>query len=469
MERLSREPWGGGLNFWKGLGSRFWNGAPVEAKSLEYRAKLSIAEPYRSSSYSGAEVNEASVLALSAAWACVNLLAGTIASLPLMVYRPDAAGNRTVAKDHPLYRVLHDSPNADQTAMDFWEGGVAALELRGNLHARKEYIGDRLVSLTPIYWPQARRENGAIRYRWTENGQSYDEPQENVFHVRGFGGSPLGGMSTLKYGCHVFGLASATNASAGTTFANGMRPTIALKTDKWLTPDQHAAMDAELASRHTGAVNSGRPFIAHGGMDIVPLTISPEDLQMLESRAFGVEEVARIFGIPPHMIGHTQNSTSWGTGLEQQTIGFVTFTLRKRLKRIEQAIEKQLLTAADRAAGVTVEFNLEGLLRGDSSARADFYQSGLQNGWTTINEVRARENLLPVEGGDIPRMQMQNVPITTAPPRAPAAETKADPIAVNVQVPLQVHLPRKAGERTVVTKHDDKGRIVSFERHEIED
>lgn len=155
-------------------------------------------------------------------------------------------------------------------------------------------------------------------------------------------------------------------------------------------------------------------MLLEGGMTWTQITINPEDAQMLESRAFSVEEIARLFGVPPHMIGHTEKSTSWGTGLEQQTLGFQKFTLRRRLKRIEQAIEKQLLTPADRAAGVTVEFNLEGLLRGDSTARAAFYQSGLQNGWTTINEVRALENLPPVEGGDVPRTQMQNVPLTQA-------------------------------------------------------
>jgi HK97 family phage portal protein len=135
---------------------------------------------------------------------------------------------------------------------------------------------------------------------------------------------------------------------------------------------------------------------------------------MLESRAFSIEEVARLFGVPPHMIGHTEKSTSWGTGIEQQTIGFVQYTMRRRLKRIEQALEKYLLTPRDRAEGISIEFNVEGLLRGDSKTRADFHASGLQNGWLTINEVRRRENLPPVEGGDVPRMQMQNVPITEA-------------------------------------------------------
>lgn len=390
----------------------------LDRKSADVVHVLNLEDPAgwpAERSFAGVEVGERSVLALSAAWACVNLLAGTIASLPLMVYRRDASGNPVADKNHPLYRVLHDSPNADQTAMDFWEGGTAALELKGNLHARIDRSGGRVIALTPIFEPTVRRSaDGSLRYSWTEGGKRYDETQENVFHVRGFGGSPLGGLSTLSYGRQVFGLSGAINIAAQSTFANGMRPTIALKTDKWLTKAQHDEMAKDIAERHAGAINAGRPFIAHGGMDIHALTINPEDAQMLESRAFSIEEIARLFGVPPHMIGHTEKSTSWGTGLEQQTLGFVQFSLRKRLKRIEQAIMKQLLTPADRAAGVTVEFNLEGLLRGDSAGRAAFYQSGLQNGWATINEVRAREGLPPVQGGDVPRMQMQNVPITQA-------------------------------------------------------
>lgn len=414
MERLSRQSGRPGVS----LIERVMSAVGFERKSADVVRVLNLTDPetWGGSTQAGVTVNEGSVLALSAAWACVNLLAGTIASLPLMVYRADKDGNRTVARDHPLYRVLHDSPNADQTAMDFWEGGVSAIELRGNMFARKTMgAGGRLVALTPVLGAVARREpNGSIRYRWSEQGRSFDEPQENVFHVRGFGGGPLGGLSTISYGRQVFGLSSAIDTAAQATFANGMRPSIALKTDKWLTDPQHAAMTKDLAERHAGAMNAGRPFIAHGGMDIVPLTIKPEDAQMLESRAFSVEEVARLFGVPPHMIGHTEKSTSWGTGLEQQTLGFVQFALRKRLKRIEQAIMKQLLTPADVAQGVVVEFNLEGLLRGDSAGRAAFYQSGLQNGWTTINEVRAREGLAPVAGGDTPRMQSQNVPISGA-------------------------------------------------------
>ena len=420
MERLSREPWGARLKTLTG-----WLGAGGDSnyRALDLDGKADDVVTVSASSpdgwaadpvSAGVAVNETSVLALSAAWACVNLLAGTIASLPLMVYR-DVNGQRQVARDHPLYRVLHDSPNYDQTAMDFWEGGVAALELRGNLHARVERAGGRVVALHPVFNATVRRDSsGTLRYCWTEDGKSYDEPQERMLHVRGFGGSPLGGLSTLSYGRQVFGISTAVNHAAGAMFANGARPSMVIEFQNWLQKEQRDPFERALVEKFVGAMNAGRPMVLEGGAVAKTLSFTPEDAQMLESRGFSVEEVARLFGVPPHMIGHTEKTTSWGTGLEQQTIGFVTFTLRKRLKRIEQAIEKQLLSPADRVAGVTVEFNLEGLLRGDSTARAAFYQSGLQNGWTTINEVRARENMAPVPGGDVPRMQMQNVPITEA-------------------------------------------------------
>lgn len=418
MERLPRQPGRDGL-ISRALVAIGLKSAPVTQSVRQLRLTDTDgwdAEP----AWSGVAPTEAMVLNLSAAWACVNLLAGTIASLPLMVYR-DRDDRREVYRAHPLYRVLHDSPNYDQSAMDFWEGGVAALELRGDMHARIERIGGRIVALHPVFCPTVRRtSDGSLRYRWTENGKSWDEPQENMLHVRGFGGSPLGGMSTLAYGRQVFGLSAAVNQAAGGMFANGMRPSAVIAFKEFLTADQREPFERALVEKFVGAMNAGRPYIAEGGSDVKQLSFSPEDAQMLESRAFSVEEVCRLFGVPPHMVGHTEKSTSWGTGLEQQTLAFQKFTLRKRLKRIEQALEKQLLTPADRAAGVTIEFNLEGLLRGDSTARAAFYQSGLQNGWTTINEVRALENLPPVPGGDVPRMQMQNQPITQAGP-APTA------------------------------------------------
>lgn len=362
---------------------------------------------------SGESVSGTSVLGISAAWACTNLLAGTIGSLPLTVYRR-SGDDRLVDRGHPLYRLLAESPNFDQTALDFWEFAAASLELWGNAYARIVREGSRVVGLEPIA-PDGvvvrRDRRGFLEYSWSENGEGFVETDETVLHIRGFGGSPLGGMSTLQFARHSFGLAQAVDRAASKTFKNGIRPTGGLKFAEWLSAEQRELAETRLTEKFLGAENNGRPMILEGGVDWVPFSLNPEDAQMLESRRFSVEEVCRFFGVPPHMIGHTEKSSSWGTGLEQQTLGFQKFTLRRRLKRIEQALMKQLLTPADRARGVYIEFNLEGLLRADSAGRAGFYSTMTQIGAMTINEVRRLENLPPVQGGDVPRMQIQNVPI----------------------------------------------------------
>lgn len=351
----------------------------------------------------------ASPMGLSAAWACVNLLAGTIASLPVMVYRL-RDGQREVARDHPLYRVVHDSPNADQTAVDFWEFVCASIELRGNAFAEIERgVNGQVIALEPVR-PEIvrvrRLDDGSIGYEWTEGNRLRRRAQRDVFHVRGFGGSALGGLSTLSACAGTFGGAKALEAAAAGMFANGVRPSGILSTDKPLTAEQRKIAEELLQGKFSGALNAGRPMLLDNGLSWHQLTINPEDAQMLESRRFTVEEICRIFGVPPHMVGHTENSTSWGTGLEQQTLGFQKFTLRRRLKRIEQAVQKQLLSPADIVAGVTVEFNLEGLLRGDSKSRAEFYQAALGDtqkpGWMVRNEVRRIENLAPIDGWDEP-------------------------------------------------------------------
>lgn len=353
------------------------------------------------------------VLGLTAAWACVNLLAGTIASLPLMVYRTGSNGVREQARDHPLYRVLHDSPNADQTALDFWEFVCASLELRGNAYAeiergvRGEVIG--LYPVRPEIVRVRRRDDGWLEYEWSEGNRRVVRQQEDVFHVRGFGGNPLGGLSTISACSSTFGANASLEAASAAIFANGVRPSGILTSDEKMTPEQRVAIEQSLGSKFVGVHNHGRPMVIDRGIKWEQLTINPEDAQMLESRRFGVEEICRIFGVPPHMIGHSEKSTSWGTGLEQQTLGFQKFTLRRRLKRIEQAIGKQLMTAADISGGVIAEFNLEGLLRGDSAARAAFNETMLKNKVYTINEVRAQDNLPPVPWGNRPWGQMQDL------------------------------------------------------------
>lgn len=363
----------------------------------------------------GVPVTADNSLSLSAVWGCVNLISGSISSLPLQLYRGDDDGDRVMLRSHPLYRVLHDSPNADQTALDFWDFMAMSLELWGNAYARIERLGGKVVALVPV-WPNrisVRRETGGVlRYRWTDSGRQYDLPEDDVLHVRGPGGDPLGGMSTLSFARRTFGLALAADESASGFYRNGMRPSGVLKFSEWLSDENREIARKYMADEFIGAANAGKPFVAEGGVEWQSLTMPLDDAQLLETRSFSVEEVCRIFGVPPVLVQHHSKTSSWPTGVEQQVLIFQKFTLRRRLKRLEQAMEKQLLTEAERQSGMRIEFNLEGLLRGDSAGRAAFYKSALNDGWMTINEVRAKENLSPVEGGDVPRIQKQNVPIT---------------------------------------------------------
>jgi len=351
----------------------------------------------------------AGALGLAAAWACYRLLTGTMSSLPLVVYHKTAQG-REVAYDHPLYSILHDRPNYDQTALNFWQFMSGALELHGNAYSELDRASTgRIISLkVPLAPDQVRPRRtrlGAIEYV-VNDGRERIVPQSAMLHIRGFGGSALGGLSTLAYGRQTFGQARAQDTAATSTFRNGIRPIGAFETDADMTLDQRGLFQEKLSEDHRGAINTGNPLVLSNGLKFKALSINPDDAQMLESRAFSVEEICRFFGVPPHMIGHTEKSTSWGTGLEQQTIGFVQFTLRERLKNIESTLESQLLSPADRAAGMRIEFNIEGLLRGDSKTRAEFYKAALGDtqrpGWMVRNEVRRLENLSPIDGWDDP-------------------------------------------------------------------
>lgn len=361
----------------------------------------------------GILVDAPSTMGLSAAWACSNLISGTISSLPCEVYRQSGRVPEAVT-DHPLYSVLHHATNYDQTALDFWDFMCLSLELWGNAYARIVRSGRKVVALYPVRPDLVyvrRLDSGSLEYTWSYEGKSYRLQDRDVLHVRGPGGDPLGGLSTLAVGRNTLSSALAAEKSAASTFRNGMRPSGIISTKEWLSPDQREQTKG-LVTQFSGAMNAGRPWIAEGGMTFTPLSLTPEDAQMLETRQFSVEEICRFFGVPPVMIGHSGGSTAWPTSVEQQVLMFQKFTLRRRLKRIEMAVVQQLLTAEDKAAGLFVKFNLEGLLRGDSAARASFYQTMTQIGAMTINEVRQLENMPPVEGGDEVRMQMQNIPIS---------------------------------------------------------
>ena len=353
--------------------------------------------------------------------------------MPLGVFRTAADGIRTPAKDHPLYRILHDSPNADQTALDFWEFMFAAVELRGNAYAEiVRSARGQIIALNPILCDPVtvrRLASGDLEYEWRDESVTHRSGQRDVFHIRGFGGGPLGGASTLSVCRAAFSSASVVENAAATTFANGVRPSGILSTDAQLTKDQRDEAERLLQAKFAGAINAGRPMLLDKAMTWQQLTINPEDAQMLESRKFSGEEICRIFGVPPAMVGYGDKASNWGTGKEVDVMGFQKFTLRRRLKRIEQAAEKQLLTPGEREGGMRIEFNLEGLLRADSKLRAEVNDIALKNKTRTINEVRAQDNEPPVPWGNAPWVQAQDQQIGAdgTVPAPPALQTDAQP------------------------------------------
>jgi HK97 family phage portal protein len=356
---------------------------------------------------------------LSATWACVQLIAGTIASLPLMVYRTDANGIRRVARDHPLYFVLHDSPNFDQTAVDFWEYMAAGIELQGNAYALMERRADgALTALHPIrpdLVTARRNDDGDIEYEWIENGRRIVKRGTDVLHIRGSMGDALSGASTLSVSRGVFEDALAAEGAAGAMFTNGVNPSGILSTDPSvrLTKPQREELERLLQERYTGSLKRGVPMLLDGGLTWKQLSINPHDAEMLESRKFSGEQICRLFGVPPAMVGFGDKASNWGTGKEVDVLGFQKFTLRK--KRIEQALLKQLVPLAERRAqGLTIEFNFEGLLRGDTASRYDAYEKAIRMGIKSRNEVRALENDPPIEGGDVITVQMQDIPLASA-------------------------------------------------------
>lgn len=383
-----------------------------------------------SDNFSGKSVTQQSALQLSVVWGCVRLLAETIATLPLTLYAIDRSGKSSPAYGDTLYSILHDSPNAEMTAVDFWESMLASILLWGNAYARKDIIGGKLVALVPLR-PELMaltrdQTTGDLMYRYSDPGRRIDFTEDEIFCIKGFSLDGLVGLSPIAFGRNSMGAAMAIEEAAAVTFSRGMRPGGVLQMTQVLKPDQRKAAEENLLAKFSGALNAGRVMLLEAGMEYKQVTMNPEDAQMLQSRGFSVEELCRWYRVPPFMIGYTEKSTSWGTGLEQQNIGFLTYSLRPYLKRIEQQITRSLIPPNLRATRFA-EYNLEGLLRADSAARAALYASFAQNGVMTRNEIRAKENLPAVDGGDALTVQSNLLPLDQLGKTPPAATPPTNP------------------------------------------
>ena len=373
-------------------------------------------------SETGVVVTAKTAMQLDAVWSCVRLISETIATLPLSMFERTSAGKR-VASQHTLHFVIHDQPNIDSTASVFWEAMIAAMLLRGAGRAEMLYVGPRLVGLAfldPDRLICSRDSSGRKIYSYPRaNGEMREIPASRIWTIPGFTLDGINGVSVVAYGAKVFGAAIAAEKAAAKTFKNGLLQTIYYKIDSFLKPEQRETFKRNLA----GTIERGEAPLLEGGTSAGALGINPSDAQLLESRAFSVESICRWFRVPPWMVGHTEKSTSWGTGIEQQMIGFLTFTLGPWLRRIEQAISKDLLTPSERTRYYP-KFAVEGLLRADSAGRAAFYAAMVNNGILTRDEVRELEDRAPM-GGNAAVLTVQSAMTTLDAIGAPGEVTQA--------------------------------------------
>ncbi len=371
-----------------------WLGAPFGLTDAGAWARLGV------SSSAGVNVNDKNVLQLSAVWACARLISETIGTLPLGMHER-ASGGKRPAPQHPLNFIIGTQPNPDSVSSVFWEAVVAAMLLRGNAHCEKLLVGERVVGLQFLYPGRltvSRKGDGSKEYRYTDDdGRQRVIPATKVWRIPGWSLNGKDGVSVVHYGAQVFGSALATDEAAAGVFKRGLMPTTWFKYPKILKDNQREEAREMIEGRLSGAVNAGRPAILEADMEVGTIGINPIDAQLLQSRGFSIEEICRWFRVPPWMVGHTEKSTSWGTGIEQQMIGFLVFTLSPWLKRIEQSIVKDLLMPAERARYYP-KFAVEGLLRADSAARASFYSVMVNNGILTRDEVRELEDRAPMGG-----------------------------------------------------------------------
>ncbi len=338
---------------------------------------------------------------VSAVYACVSAISETVASLPLILFKRDGE-DRTRANEHPLYRVLHDQANEHQTALEFRELMQANVLLRGNAYARIEFDGSGQVS---ALWPinpdrvSVIRNGDKLAYEYTDSdGKLIRLLSHEVLHLRHrLGPDGVLGVSPIQAARGVIDLAQAEQDHGAGTFANGTRLSGVLKFPGMLKPEQRLAIRDSWASQHAGGSNAGKTAILESGVEFQQVSMTLEDAEWIAARQFSVEEVARLFRVPPTVIGDLRHGT-YSNSVEMAR-QFVTLSLRRHLVAWEQAIQSKLLTEAGRRV-YFAEHQVEGLLRGDATTRAAFYASGINVGWMRKSEARRLENLPTIPGID---------------------------------------------------------------------
>lgn len=352
---------------------------------------------------SGVRVGPDNAMQVAAVYACVNLRSRLMASLPLFLFRRGRSDSRRIADDHPLYSILHDAPNPWMTSFEWREMMQGHLDLRGNAYS---YVmrdnSARLIALIPLHPDKVtplKAPDGQPFYRVLDRdtGISGVFPRSQVLHLRGHSSDGYVGLSPIAAQRETIGLAIATREHGGRLFSNGTVTSGVLEYPQTLNEDVVIRLRKQWEDQYTGNKNAHKPLILEGGMKWTALGMTSEDAQFLGTRSFQNHDIYRIFETPPVLVGDNEKTTSWGTGVEQITIGFVTYTLTPLCRRWENVISQTLLLPEERSS-YFAEFELDGLLRGDQKSRNESLALKRQNGIINANEWRRLDNLDPIPG-----------------------------------------------------------------------
>ena len=423
---------------------------------------------------SGKTVTERTAMQMTAVYSCVRILAEAVAGLPLHLYKYTQNGGKEKAIDHPLYRLLHDEPNPEMSSFVFRETLMTHLLLWGNAYAQVIRNGKNeviaLYPLMPNKMSVDRDSNGQLYYSYYRGADEAIRDTQNtvilkpsdVLHIPGLGFDGLVGYSPIAMAKNAIGMAIACEEFGAKFFANGAAPSGVLEHPGTIK-DPSRVREA-WQSQFGGSANSGKVAVLEEGMKYTPISISPEQAQFLETRKFQINEIARIFRVPPHMVGDLEKSSF--SNIEQQSLEFVKYTLDPWVIRWEQSLMRSLLSL-DEKVQYFVKFNLEGLLRGDYQSRMNGYAIGRQNGWMSANDIRELENLDRIsaeEGGNLYLINGNMLPLKDAgafanKPTDSGKEEKTDEEVLEVEEP-GTDGDGSGGADSVSQRHHRRGKLV---------
>lgn len=357
-------------------------------------------------SSAGASVNERTAMRIAAAWRCVHIIAGGPGNTPLELMERVDDNKRRVATEHPTRKLLAVKPNGWQTPQDFKRMMTAHVALRGDGCAYKlRGLDGRVKELWPLHpdrvEPRQDPETMAMFYEVTGvSGARRTFTSDEIFHVRGLSLDGVKGLGALAFARETMGMALQGQKAAAKMWKQGAMVGGVLEHPAALSEEAYDRLKLSLAEHQSGAENAGKWLIAEEGMKVSDdVFLSAADMQFLESRQFEVRQIAMFFGVPPHMIGDTEKSTSWGTGIEAQTTGFMAYTLEDYLTGWEEAGRRDLLTPSE-AETYYLRFTRAAIVRSDLKTRTEAYARALQWGWRNPDEIRALEDLNPREDGE---------------------------------------------------------------------